>query len=459
MSAERTVRVASGQGFWGDELDAPVRQVEGGPIDYLMLDYLAEVTMSIMRKQRSRDPAAGHARDFVALMRRIFPICVERGIRVVTNAGGVNPEGCAEALIAAGREAGVGGRATVGLVTGDDLMHRLDELLASGHELRHMESGAPLSEIRESVRSANAYLGAAPIVEALGRGADVVVAGRTIDAALTYAPLIHEFGWGSEDYDRLAAGVVAGHLNECGAQCTGGNCLIDWWEIPDLADVGFPIVEASRDGCFVVTKHDGSGGRVTRGSVAEQLLYEIGDPRAYLGPDVSADFTSVELVDEGADRVRVQGVTGTAPPSLLKVSVAYAAGWKAVGTLVYAWPDAAAKARAADTVLRGRLDRLGLEFDETHTELVGWNATHGPLAGEPPPDIPEVQLRVAVRSRDQDTVERFTREIAPLVLTGPPTVTGYSGPRARVEEIIAFWPALIDRDAVEPHVGVEVRDV
>ncbi len=453
------MRVASGQGFWGDELEAPVRQVEGGPIDYLMLDYLAEVTMSIMRKQRSRDPAAGHARDFVALMRRIFPTCVERGIRVVTNAGGVNPEGCAEALIAAGREAGVGGRAVVGLVTGDDLMDRLDELLASGHELRHMESGAPLAEIRDRVRSANAYLGAAPIVEALGRGADVVVTGRTIDAALTYAPLVHEFGWSAQDYDRLAAGVVAGHLNECGAQCTGGNCLIDWWEIPGLDHVGFPIVEASRDGTFVVTKHEGSGGRVTRGSVAEQLLYEIGDPRAYLGPDVSADFTSVELVDDGPDRVRVQGVTGTAPPGRLKVSVAYAAGWKAVGTLVYAWPDAAAKARAADAVLRGRLDRLGLELDETHTELVGWNATHGELAGEPPADIPEVQLRVAVRSRDQSSVERFTREIAPLVLTGPPTVTGYAGPRARVEEIIAFWPALMEREAVEPHVRVEVRDV
>jgi len=459
VTHERTVRVASGQGFWGDELEAPVRQVEGGPIDYLMLDYLAEVTMSILRKQRARDPAAGYARDFVSLMQRIFASCVDHGIRVVSNAGGVNPGGCVEALVAAGRAAGVGGRAKVALVSGDDLMDRLDDLLAAGHELRHMESGRPLAEVRDAVQSANVYLGAAPIVEALRRGADVVLTGRAIDAALTYAPLVYEFDWPMDDYDLLAAGVVAGHINECGAQATGGNCLIDWWEIPDLAGVGFPIVEASPDGTFVVTKHAGTGGRVTRGSVAEQLLYEIGDPAAYLGPDVATDFTSVELADDGPDRVRVQGVRGGPPPERLKVSVAYAAGWKSVGTLTYSWPDAPAKALAADRVLRERLDRLGLRFQEIHTELVGWSSTHGPLAGDPDPETPEVQLRFAVRADERPPVERFTREVAPLVLTGPPSVTGYATGRPRVDEIVAFWPALIDRKAVEPHVGVEVREV
>jgi hypothetical protein len=458
-SPERHIRVASGQGFWGDELDAPLRQVQGGPIDYLMLDYLAEVTMSILRKQLAKDPRAGYARDFVALMERIFPACIERGIRVVSNAAGVNPLGCVDALVEAGRGAGVGGRAKVGLVTGDDLMDRLDELLAAGHELQHMESGRPLSDVRDVVQSANAYLGAAPIVEALRRGADVALTGRTIDAALTYAPLVYEFDWPMDDYDLLAAGVVAGHINECGAQCTGGNCLIDWWKIPDLANVGFPIVEASPDGTFVVTKHDGTGGWVTRASVTEQLLYEIGDPAKYLGPDVAADFTSVELVDDGPDRVRVQGVRGGPPPEKLKVSVAYAAGWKSVGTLTYAWPDAPAKARAADKVLRERLDRLGLRFEEIHTELVGWTSTHGALAGEPDPDTPEVQLRFAVRAGERAPLERFTREIAPLVLTGPPSVTGYATGRPRVDEIVAFWPALIDRSAVEPHVRVEIRDV
>ena len=457
--SERVVRVASGQGFWGDDLDAPVRQVEGGPIDYLMLDYLAEVTMSIMQKQRARDPEAGYARDFVPLMERIFPACVERGIGVVTNAGGVNPGGCARALVEAGRRAGVGGRAKVGLVTGDDLMDRLDELLASGHALEHMETGAPLSDVRDRVQSANAYIGAAPIVEALGAGADVIVTGRSTDTALTYAPLMHEHGWSPDDHDRIAAGVVAGHINECGAQCSGGNCLIDWWKIPNMANVDFPLVEVSPDGTFVVTKHPGSGGTVSRASVTEQIVYEMGDPTTYITPDVVADFSTIQLDDLGGDRVRVHGVEGRAATDFLKVSIAYADGWKAVGTLTYAWPDAAAKARAADRILRERLDRLGAKFDEVRTELVGWDSTHGHLAGEPPADLPEVQLRVGVRGSDRASVERFTREIAPLVLTGPPSVTGFAGGRPRVQEIMAYWPALVRREAVEPHLAVEVLDV
>jgi hypothetical protein len=458
--AERDIlRIGSGQGFWGDDLEAPVRQVQGGPLDYLMMDYLAEVTMSIMQKQRARDPEAGFARDFPPLMERIFPVCVERGVRVVTNAGGVNPIGCAEALVEAGRSAGVGGVAKVGLVTGDDLMDRLDRLLEEGHELRHMETGASLATVRDRVRSANAYIGATPIVKALELGADVVVTGRSTDTALTYGPMIHEFGWPRDDWDRIAAGVVAGHINECGAQCTGGNCLIDWWEIPDMAEVGFPVVEASPDGTLVVTKHEGSGGRVTRASVAEQILYEMGDPSEYITPDVVADFTTIRLEELGDDRVKVHGVKGREATDFLKVSIAYSDGWKATGTLTYGWPDAAAKARAADQVLRRRLDRLGLSFDEVRSELVGWDSTHGPLVGEPPADLPEVQLRVGVRGHDRAAVERFTREIAPLVLTGPPSVTGFAGGRPRVQEIMAYWPALIRKHAVQPHLAVEVRDV
>jgi Acyclic terpene utilisation family protein AtuA len=453
------VRIASGQGFWGDDLEAPVRQVNDGPVDYLMLDYLAEVTMSIMQKQRARDPEAGFARDFVPLMERIFAKCIADGIRVVTNAGGVNPEGCATALVEAGRRAGVGGRARVGLVTGDDLLSRLDALLDDGHEFLNMETGAPLSTIRDQVQSANAYIGAAPIVEALKLGADVIVTGRSTDTALTYGPLIKEFGWSLDDHDRIAAGVVAGHINECGAQCTGGNCLIDWWDIPDMASVGFPIVEVSEDGTFIVTKHPGSGGRVTRASVAEQIVYEMGDPTTYITPDVIADFTAIHLDDLGDDRVRVHGVKGAARTDFLKVSIAYSGGWKATGMLTYSWPDAAAKARAADRILRERLDRLGHSFDEIRTELVGWDSTHGALVGEPPADLPEVQLRVGVRSSDRAAVERFTREIAPLVLTGPPSVTGFAGGRPRVQEIMAYWPALLRREAVEDHLKVEVRDV
>ncbi len=449
------IRIASGQGFWGDMLDAPVRQVEGGQIDYLMLDYLAEVTMSIMQKQRARDARAGYARDFVPLMREILPACVGRDIRVTANAGGVNPRGCAAAVREVARELGLGGKFKIGVVTGDDIMDRLDELLARGVELRNMDTGEPLSAVRERIQSANAYLGAWPMVEALRRGARVVITGRATDTGLTLAPLIHEFGWAADDWDRLSAGTIAGHIIECGAQCSGGNCQHEWEAIPDLANVGFPLVEARADGTFVVTKHEGTGGRVSVPSVKEQLVYEMGDPREYITPDCVADFTTIRLEDDGRDRVRVSGVRGRPATEFLKVSVSYSAGFKAVGTLVYAWPDAYRKAQAADLILRARLERLGLRFDQILTEYVGASATHGPLAGEPSRDAPEVQLRVGVRGADRKSVERFTKEIAPLILTGPPAVTGFAGGRPKVEEVVAYWPALIPKGEVHPRVEVE----
>jgi hypothetical protein len=450
------LRIAGGQGFWGDDLDAPVRQVEGGPIDYLMMDYLAEVTMSIMRKQRDRDPSAGYARDFIPLMERILPAVMERGIRVITNAGGVNPEGCAEALLAAAERAGVGRSLRVGVVMGDNLVPRLDELMAQGHTFTNIDTGEPLGVVREKVRSANIYMGAEPIVRVLAQGAQIVLTGRTADAALTYAPMVHEFGWHLDDVDRLAAGVVAGHINECGAQASGGNTLAEWWTVPDLAQVGFPIIEAHPSGEFVVTKHEGTGGRVSRATVTEQIVYEVGDPSEYITPDVVADFTTIRLEDDGPDRVRVSGVRGRPRTEQLKVSIAYSSGYRAVGTMTYAWPDAPVKARMAERVLRERLDRLGLRFDQIRAELVGWNATHGHLVGEPPLDIPEVQLRVGVRGQDRQAVERFTQELAPLVLTGPPSATGFAGGRPRVQEVMAYWPALIRREVVEPRIEVRI---
>jgi hypothetical protein len=458
MSTKReTIRVAAGQGFWGDMLDAPVRQVEEGPIDYLMLDYLAEVTMSIMQKQRARDPRAGYARDFVPLMREILPACVGRDIRVTANAGGVNPQGCAEAVREVARELGLAGKLKIGTVAGDDIMPRLDELLDRGVELRNMDTGAPLADVRDAIQSANVYLGAWPIVEALKQGARVVVTGRATDTGLTLAPLIHEFGWREDDWDKLASGTVAGHIIECGAQCSGGNCQYEWQAIPDLANVGFPIVEGRADATFVVTKHEGTGGRVSTRTIKEQLVYEMGDPRSYITPDCVADFTTIRLEDEGPDRVRVSGVRGRPATEFYKVSISYSAGYKAVGTLVYAWPDAYAKASAAGQILRARLERLGLKFEHTLAEFVGVNATHGPLAGEPAADIPEVQLRFGVRGNDRAAVERFTKEIAPLILTGPPAVTGFAGGRPKVEEIVAYWPALIPKKEIEPR--VEVREV
>ncbi len=450
---DRVVRVASGQGFWGDWLEAPRRQVEGGQVDYLMLDYLAEVTMSIVQKQKERDPNMGYARDFIGAMESVFPAVADRGVKVIANAGGVNPVACAHAVLAAADKAGVRGKLKLGVVTGDDLLPRLDELLAAGHELKHMESGEPLSTVRDRVLSANAYIGSTPIVEALARGANVVITGRSTDTALTMAPLRHEFGWAADDWDKMASGIVAGHILECGAQASGGNCLHDWRNIPDLANVGYPIAEAHADGTFVITKHPGTGGRVSVPSVTEQLVYEMGDPHSYITPDVVADFTSIQLEDAGENRVRVHGITGGPATPFLKVSIAYRAGYKAVGTLVYAWPDALEKAQLADRVLRERLQNLGLSFDHILTEFVGVSATHGALAGTPG-DVPEVQLRIGVRGPDRAAVERFTRELAPLVLNGPPSVTGFAGGRPKVEEIVAYWPALIDKRAVSTHVDI-----
>lgn len=451
-----SVRVAAGQGFWGDWLEAPVRQVEGGPIDYLMMDYLAEVTMSIMQKQKSRDPNAGYARDFVPLIERILPTLVSKRIRVTSNAGGVNPRGCAEAVLAVARKLGFAGKVNVGLVSGDDILPRLDELIARGHELRDMDTGRPLSDIRDKVLSANAYLGMGPIVTALEQGADIVVTGRVTDTGLTLGPLFHEFGWRTNDWDKVAAGTVAGHIIECGAQSSGGNLLRDWRKVQGLANPGFPIVEASPDGTFVVTKHPKTGGIVNVPSVTEQLVYEMGDPHSYITPDGVADFTTIQLKQAGKDRVQVSGIKGGPKTPMLKVSIAYFYGYKAVGTLVYSWPEAYDKAKAADRILRQRLKDLGLGYEQILTEFVGVDATHGRLAGPASPDAPEVQLRIGVRAREKAPVDRFTREIAPLVLTGPPSVTGFAGGRPQVEEVVAYWPALIDRREIEPGVKVEI---
>jgi len=454
-----TVRIAAGQGFWGDWLEAPYRQVTGGPIDYLMMDYLAEVTMSILQKQKSRDPTLGYATDFLPLMERILPVLGARRIKVTANAGGVNPRACAEAVAEAARRLGLAGKLRIGVVTGDDLLGRLDGLLARGHALKNLDTGRSLHEVRDRVLSANAYLGAWPVAAALRQGADVVITGRVTDTGLTLAPLIHAFGWRPDAWDLLAAGTVAGHTIECGAQCSGGNCLLDWQKIPDLANVGYPIVEAHPDGTFEVAKHPGTGGRITVGGVTEQLVYEMGDPTQYITPDCIADFTTIRLEQAGQDRVRVSGIRGRPATDKLKVSIAYFYGYKAVGTLVYAWPDAYQKAQAADRVLRQRLADLGLRFEAILTEFVGADATHGPLARRSAPldALPEVQLRVGVRSADKAAIERFTREIAPLILNGPPSVTGFAGGRPKPEEIVAYWPALIDKQVVEPR--VEVVDV
>ena len=441
------IRIANGQGFWGDWLDAPVRLVEEGPIDYLALDYLAEITMSILQKQRQADPNLGYARDFPPLVARISRRIRERGVKVIANAGGVNPVACAREVVrlAPGLK--------VAVVLGDDVFPRLDEFLAKGYELRDMDTGEPVSAIRSRILSANAYIGAFPLAEALGTGADVVIAGRSTDTALTLAPMVHRYGWGPEEYHRLAAGTIAGHIIECGAQTTGGNCQVDWQSIPRMADIGYPIVEAEPDGSFAVTRHPAAGGRVNSHVVREQLLYELGDPAKYITPDCVADFTTIRLEDSGPERVRVTGIRGGPRPPTLKLSISYTAGWKAIGTLVYSWPQALEKAHAADRIVRERLTSLGLAFDEIYTEFFGVNACHG-AAAPSNPDPPEVQVRIGVRGNDRKAVDRFTRELIPLVLNGPPGATGFGEGRPSVREIVAYWSALVPREEIRTHVQV-----
>ena len=453
-STQAMIRIGNGQGFWGDSVDAPVRLAKEGPLDYLTLDYLAEVTMSIMQKQKRQDPEgkAGYARDFVDLVRRILPEIRDKGVKVIANAGGVNPAACMKA-VAEAVKAGGGRGIKVGMVSGDDIMDRLDAIMAEGVSLANMDDGRQLAAIRSQVLSANVYMSAFPIAEALDLGARIVLTGRGTDPGLVLGPMIHEFRWQKEDYDRLAAGTVAGHIVECGAQCTGGN-FSRWWEVTGWDHLGYPIVEAEGDGSFVVTKHEWTGGLVTVDTIAEQLVYEMGNPAAYVTPDVTADFTSIQLAQAGLDRVAVSSIKGRPATDTYKVSISYLSGYSAVGQLTVSGPQALEKARVAAGALWGRLKRAGLEFDDTHTEFVGAGACHGRIARPASPPV-EVVMRVGVKDKDKAKVDRFGKELAPLVTSGPPGITGFAGGRPRVTEVVAFWPALIPKDLVRPQVRVE----
>ncbi len=452
MPDERIVRIANGQGFWGDSVDAPARLVEEGPLDYLTLDYLAEVTMSIMQKQRRRAPNRGYATDFVELVRRILPTLRKQNVRVVANAGGVNPEACREALFEVAREQGAHGLC-IGTVMGDDILDQLDELVDSGVPFDNLDDGRPFAEIRGDVLSANVYISSRPLAEALRQGADIVVSGRATDPGLVVAPLMAEFGWKDDRWDLLAAGTVGGHIVECGAQCTGGN-FSRWWEIEGWDRIGYPVLEFSRDGTFVVTKHDGTGGLVTVDTVGEQLVYEMGNPGRYVTPDCVVDFTSIRLEQQGQNRVRVSGIRGSAATDTFKVSISYLQGYKATGTLTISGPDAMAKARICADALWGRLRYSGCEFEETVTEYLGVNSCHGEIT--PAPEVVnEIVLRVGVKDESRAKVERFGKELAPLVTSGPPGVTGFAGGRPKPTEVLGFWPTLIPKRLVKPQVTVE----
>ena len=448
------IRIANAGGYWGDDPHALRRQVEGPlSLDAISIDYLAEVTMSILQKQKLKDPGAGYARDFVTQIEPLLERILERRIRIITNAGGVNPMACAEALAAVARAKGLPLRLAV--IAGDDIAPRLGELRARGVELRNLETKESFASCADRVLSANAYFGALPVVEALRSDPDIVICGRVTDTGITLAPMIDAFGWAATDYDRLAHGIVAGHIIECGAQATGGN-FTDWKKVPSFVDVGFPIVECAPDGAFVVTKQPGSGGLVTTQTVREQLLYEMGDPRTYLTPDVIADFSSIRLETVGPDRVRVSGVRGHAPTDLLKVSVAYADGYKAGGSLIISGPDARAKAEVFARVFWERcaaeLLKAGLPaIEHASTEFIGDDSTHRGLT--PRHLTTEVLLRLSARSADRRVLDICRKLLPSMILSGPAGVA-VTGGAPVISEVVSYWPALMPQEHALPVVTV-----
>ncbi len=444
----RPLKIANASGFWGDQPDAAARLVAQQPdLDFITLDYLAEVSLSIMAITRAKDPAASYARDFVEVVQSLVKFWQGGGTtKIVTNAGGLDPLACGAVVRAELAKAGLA-HLKVAVVSGDDV---LPLVRTAGSDFRNLETGAELAAVADRLVTANAYLGAEGITAALQAGAAIVVTGRVADPSLTVGPCCAHFGWAVTDYDRLAGATVAGHLLECGTQACGGFST-DWLDLPGSHDIGFPVAEVSADGSCVLTKPAGTGGAVTVQTVKEQLLYEIGDPGNYLSPDVTVSFLTLRVEQSGADRVRISGAAGRPPPATYKVSATYRHGYKAHGMLTVFGDQAVAKARRAGEGVLRRLAEAGCTYRETLVECLGTGASVGGIVRRiPEADLIETVLRISVAADTQEPVKRFTREIAPLVTCGPPGVTGYAAGRPKVMPVFGYWPCLIPRTAVKP---------
>lgn len=443
----RTVRLGAGMAFWGDSVQPAIAMVERGDIDYLCCDHLAELTMSILAKQRQRDPSHGWTRDILDLLRGALPTALAKGVRIVTNAGGANPRACAEQIATLCKEMHLDG-VRIGVVTGDDIQNRIDDLTANGVDLTNLDTGAELSTVRDRLTHAAVYVGAEGIVEALDRGAQIVVCGRVTDIALYLGPLIHEFGWTPDDWERLGMATAVAHAIECGGQATGGLYAGGWADVPGLEDLGYPIADVAEDGTAVITKTPGSGGRVDVGTVSEQMVYEILDPSTYLTADVTADFSQVTLEQVGPDAVRIAGATGRERPATLKANIGYRAGFVGEVQFGYTWPDAWSKAQRGLTFLRARLERAGFVYEDDRVEYVGHTSMWGDRVPPPTdPDIPEVIVRYAARCATAEQARKVFTESVPLYNNGPAGVAGV-GTRPPLKELYALWPALVPRELV-----------
>lgn len=454
----KVVKIGAGQGFYGDALEPAVYIAEHSDVQYICFDTLAELTLAILQKDRQKDPTKGYTRDITKTMKNLIPYIKKKGIKLITNAGGINPKGAKDEIIRVAKELNITGL-KIATVTGDDIHHRIDELQSKGILLSNGDTGEQIEAVKDKLLFANVYLGAQGIAEALRQGADIVLTGRTSDTAQFLGPLIYEFGWGKEEWNKLASGILVGHLLECSGQVSGGNFSGDWHNIEGFENIGYPIAEVNEDGSFVVTKTKGSGGRISIDTIKEQFLYEIHDPSAYITPDVIADFTTAEFEEIENDRVLITGVTGKPAPETLKALMGYPNGFLGQGMIGYSWPQALSKARKAEEIIRLQIKKLGIKTEDIHAEYLGYNSLHGPLAHEVDEDlINEVFLRMIIKTETKKEASKLARLFPPLALSGPPfvgTVTGLSPTR----ELLALWPTFIPRELIEENIKVEINEV
>ncbi len=449
----KTIRIGGGQGFWGDLTDAPIIMAKEDNVDYICCDYLAELTLSIMRRQQEKRPEAGYARDFITSLKGMLPYIAEKGTKVITNAGGMNVKACVEKVKEVVKAGGYSLK--VGYVLGDDIRDMISSLRAQGITMNHMDTGEAIDGVLPKMVNANVYYGVEPILQCLQDGADIIILGRSTDTAMFEAPLLYEFGWSLDDWDAKATGILAGHLCECGAQVTGGNYDYDWEHVPRPELLGYPIAEISEKGSLILTKTKNTGGVVTTQSVKEQLMYEIHDPAQYITPDVVADFSKITVKEIERDRIAVCGVTGKPAPDTLKLCVGYLEGYRNVAYLPYSWPRALDKAKMAAAILDKRMAMKGLKAIRTHISYLGVNALHGPLAPEMNADLNEVVLRYAIMTETKEEGLKLTPEIAAVSNLNGPAQGCFFGGRTRPSEVFALWPTLIPRDAITITAHVE----
>lgn len=449
----KSVRIGASVGFWGDVFTSAVDVAKYGNVKYICGDSLAELTMAILQKAKKKNPNDGYTKDVFPLMNGLLPICKEKGIKIISNCGGLNPVGAAEAVKGIAQKLGLSD-IKIAVVEGDNIMHRLREFAEKGY-LNHE---GDLDNIEDKFMFANAYLGGREVAMALETGADIVITGRTTDTGQFLGPAIYEFGWKDDDWNKLAQGIVMGHLMECSGQGTGGNFSGEWWKVENLGSHGYPVSEIYENGEFIFTNPENTGGLVCVDSVKEQLLYEIHDPNSYLTPDVSVDFTTIKLEDVGKNQVKVTGASGNPKPKTLKATMGYSTGYVGEGRITYAWPDALQKARKAEEIIRHRIEMQGIKYEEIHSEYIGINSIHGPLAPEPEFEPNEVMLRVAMRTTSRDEAAKIGREFPAMVLNGPPHATGLGGMQP-VRELIGQKSAYIPREEIEAYVKISVVEV